>query len=1284
MSIGLFLNALLTTAAIFLFLWRSNYPRPQRYKQAVYPLAAIITSAYAIYLYFKHQYILQQLMEFLARKLLNLTITPPTDLGYIPVFTWGLIVVFLFAVIKFFLAAIYTIATWLGKIKRKLFKKKKKDGQPVELKRQKPSLAYRYDLESRIILKEQWEPIFLFLKTFGWIAAGVVLLAVIGLTLFTLPIAPPEMAVLALLIVLEGAWYLNGPRPGFYKPTISAVPPGQKQAGDYSGLWQEYQQTWKDKLLIALQYPTPPNPVIKTENLFGLFKQSRSGPRDENTDELKTSAAKLLNRGYRLTAQDCEVLRELYRYKDIIIADAYYNHVAPVVVSALIRSILRGYNILVIIPYGTIGASPRTRAFTRWLKEWFAELGGQNIPRNISCFNRGDAMDESARVLIANAGDLLESKSLALPWFENVRTVVFIDVTEVFARDLTITGILLSILRAQNQHIQCLVLADYRQALEPSIRRNLDIANRSEKRLLMDGAANASVLAWSMEGPGLFQHKILTGNIENFLGAEAVLALLPWRDNLLDSAYFINQEDVCWQEYLEELENRRDALRDHLINDNIRGSNITKTINCSPISDLTPRRDRMIVFSRDREYNLVTNIRKTNSYAHREVLSHVISPPYLLRDYLADNFQYFRRTPLFPLTAKMMISKFSLAFSLMERLILYPKGLSEQEILAEIHRVNPCARDARRQLVELFKLAFDIDINAFNYLTLNTEDVFEGDQFEKRHLFVLSPEIKKSVQLEWLRPIRIDDNHNKTLDEIYFDHLYQNYLPGQIHAFSQKTYQVEEFDRDLGILRVSPISPANITAYRPQVEVRLNHIHPSLLDDSRRVQRYNRVETAMELCEADFEITTTHYYYKERGSLRQIQIEGGGKERSYTLGRVLTIHFTPAASGLNSPLATSSLVVLLKEILLTFFPETHQYMIVCGDNTESVAPQYRMLVPRFSNAGKTKNAAPSNAAPIRLYLFEDSHQDLGLLQSVFDQWKYIFSIMDDYITWVSDADNKAEDGGEDRRKYLRFHFDDLPPVINLQEVSRFLRDLVGDNPDTRARLEFYQRPKAEETGAGTGIVGGDVRQCDFCAGPLPSAGYDLLEDGRERCPQCSANTIENPERLETVYREAREFLRTQFKVEPRQEIGVEFISAKEISESIGQPFVSTPAFDPRTVGLTVFNSPRYTIKIENGSPYHLTLAITVHELVHIWQKDYLDMPKMTAKYSELLIEGLAVWAELYVLEINNMAAQYRQAIAGGEDKYGKGYRTIVEMLEKQKQYADPFRMLMDLFPKPAG
>lgn len=184
-----------------------------------------------------------------------------------------------------------------------------------------------------------------------------------------------------------------------------------------------------------------------------------------------------------------------------------------------------------------------------------------------------------------------------------------------------------------------------------------------------------------------------------------------------------------------------------------------------------------------------------------------------------------------------------------------------------------------------------------------------------------------------------------------------------------------------------------------------------------------------------------------------------------------------------------------------------------------------------------------------------------------------------------------------------------------------------------------------------------VHACDFCGRPI-RISIEQLRDGRERCPPCGEEAVDTRDELERLFCEARKFLTEEIGISLRETIRVIYCAPDEITRHTGTNFTPTPYFDMRPVGLTVFDGDGCTILIENEQPDHMVLATAVHELVHVWQFDNLDLEGIERAGQFFLVEGLALWAEIECLRSRQLAPDYCVLHESRVDLSGEGLQAI--------------------------
>ncbi|MGB0840000.1 MAG: hypothetical protein ACPGXL_07665, partial [Chitinophagales bacterium] len=669
---------LLTIAGIYVMLRLGNLPIGKRHQQFWSPATAFVMSSTAIYYYIKNA---------LALK----------DWGFLTVFQGYVDIAFSLAVI-FVFALAKLVSNGGGSIGNR------KKGNPNQ-KEQINDFSFAYKLNDRqqSVLRKEWVFPKLYLKYLSvivmiWFACVFIYTIVYNAQaqeIFYLPALTP----LSILIILESYWYLEHNQmedtgekePETPEETID-VPPA------YYQLWEEYQQVWADQLLLAWHYKSKEEKIHQPAHIDIMEAKS------------------LQNAGFKLSVNDYSIIQNLVARKDLVIDEVISDKVAPLLFNTFLRRLMEGENILILTPQRCYANSVYHQKIVDWIDDWLYKLTGNKAFWRVKIFSKVGDIELSERIIVSSADDLLEKNVVNYKWFEQLHTILYISGEQVFSETLAANNALLNILRSKNQAIQCIVLADYRTALDDSVARNLNIQqNLEEVRINHRPPQSSFLLFWKLEGEEMFQHKVFSGFIGKNLGAEAVLSLLPRRERK-PNIVLVGQDHLPYYDNLSEIDNNKNSLRTTPVAPRTLRYKATEEVHHPIVETLLAPTDNNFLFARDTDYNLISTLRKWHPYATKNAFVHVVSPPYLLRAYLTDNAAYFMRTPIYPLSSKIMISRFEVARTLLEKLVHRP--YSEQEILEELVWIFPNAQFVKSELHKLFRLAFKIDIIASNYLSV--------------------------------------------------------------------------------------------------------------------------------------------------------------------------------------------------------------------------------------------------------------------------------------------------------------------------------------------------------------------------------------------------------------------------------------------------------------------------------------------------------------------------------------------------------------------------------------
>lgn len=252
------------------------------------------------------------------------------------------------------------------------------------------------------------------------------------------------------------------------------------------------------------------------------------------------------------------------------------------------------------------------------------------------------------------------------------------------------------------------------------------------------------------------------------------------------------------------------------------------------------------------------------------------------------------------------------------------------------------------------------------------------------------------------------------------------------------------------------------------------------------------------------------------------------------------------------------------------------------------------------------------------------------------------------------------------RYYLLYGGTAQPEGLDLSGTLSFLQGFGYDKSALKQARLGKNIAELIEKSYQPGKAG--THYCDFCGVELTGVEFDILSDGRERCPHCSRTAVRTAEDFEKIYRGVVRNMETFYDVRVTVPVQVQMVNAKRLHRALGKTFIPTGASDGRVLGVAIRDKKgNYSILVENGSPKLAATMTIAHELTHIWQYTHWDAKGIRSKYGaaqELEIyEGMAKWSEIqYAYLIGEAATAKREEMISRirPDEYGRGFRKYVE------------------------
>lgn len=269
-----------------------------------------------------------------------------------------------------------------------------------------------------------------------------------------------------------------------------------------------------------------------------------------------------------------------------------------------------------------------------------------------------------------------------------------------------------------------------------------------------------------------------------------------------------------------------------------------------------------------------------------------------------------------------------------------------------------------------------------------------------------------------------------------------------------------------------------------------------------------------------------------------------------------------------------------------------------------------------------------------------------------------------------------------RMEYLAFGYSqtDTPEWLNLEETFQYLTDRRFHESNLQ---RTRKKPKEFDEGSTYDPHQPGVHYCDFCGAILEPDHYDVLKDGRERCPECSATAIKTGKQFKKVFSVTLDEMERSLNIKINVPIKVRMVNARKVNDGFGmKPFEPTPGFDGRVLGFAEKSRKGYRLLVESGAPEWTMKSTLVHELTHIWQfENWKDdeLEKITGGSPDLrsfLLEGMAVWTEVQYLMCmgqKDRAIRYKRNRDMDPSVYGAGMKAFIASYPVQDKTNIPLK-----------
>lgn len=861
---------------------------------------------------------------------------------------------------------------------------------------------------------------------------------------------------------------------------------------EYEELYNEYKNIWGVNLLASSKILNP-----STENI-NVEDENKKIIKDSKNKEVEAIYEKLKLK-YKIEPTTLTILNNLLNGENRIIENSNYEELAPILFSYFEDSIIKGKKILVLAEDDLYNNFKNRKNLYEWFVNWFNILYKKSI-RNIVVFDEWKSKNEWD-ILIATQTELIRYQEEFINKIQEEQNdikdliiLVINEKAEEIAENILTLSILSNILntyfnvdkKRNFDGAQYIILSSKTSNLKESVNKNLGITAQGEK-IKEKLAENIYTLIWKEDSKNEYYTEILNGGLLHELGVGATLSFLAWEKGN-EKVEFVEQNSLPYNVYAKEIEVAREKLKDIPINKNNINGAYEYFANYNLISSLIKKEDKKILFIQDNNYNFPLLINNYKSVAGKELLLNIISPVYLLRDYFVENVEYFYSSPLYGYTPKIESDKFKIASYLKEILINEKLNISESVIKEQLSNIKEKLGNIEEELIKLFLDVYNIDILKNDYLSVKIVQEYNNEfkRFEEVKYYKMKASFNENSYFKWFENYEILDTGNNIYKILPYDHIYQNYLPEQIHSFNGDSFVIEKIDTINKKIRISPTENTKVYRYRNKEKIVIEELL-KMTEEKYPAKEADKYILETKTISAKYDIETLGYYSFNKGIKFKDQgykfINFGDNSnlyrRSYDSGKILSIILKTKNNFIeNREKISLTLMVILNEILKTLFPGNCKYIkgfVLTGDflEEEITAAKYTMdnhlshIVPYQINIEKndyTNLVEITEDNSINLFFMEDSHKDVGVIKAIMDNFEDILKVVQDYLNWLLEETTIEKSGWEktkilqnNRLDYLKYGFEEVSEHLDIEGTKEFLNHILGRNEHTEARKRFYSK-----------------------------------------------------------------------------------------------------------------------------------------------------------------------------------------------------------------------------------
>lgn len=671
---------------------------------------------------------------------------------------------------------------------------------------------------------------------------------------------------------------------------------------------------------------------------------------------------------------------------------------------------------------------------------------------------------------------------------------------------------------------------------------------------------------------------------------------------------------------------------------------------------------------------------------------HIVSPPYMLREYFADNLEKLivRNNDYAPIISYQSSLKYSCFLEIL--IDLSNAGLYEEQLEKKNREYKWGYANVTELLSDCLRhvLSEQEFYNIYECFRFEEQSIFDmsSDRFEKHTLVKLIDEnIRKRINDQMAFAKIVTKNNVLEAIPVLNQNIYNHYLRGQIVPINGHMQRIVNVNK--GMIFTEQIVTVDKKEYHQCSEFVFSKL--------------KRIDECVDRDIVDFNLYTgeaQRFIYGYWGCNDQLDFvkenaaklnsicdsHGNPLEVKMSNVHVLEIRMKRSCFGENADKAAFLAAYMFQEIFKTLFPSNHMNLFATVEYNPSEGYWERMMkntgemtleekihsvVPFFRPTDSEKQA---NKDYVRVHVVEFSGLEIGMVTSLYVNRMRMFQIVLSYLSWYlgkgSGAATGPEKGTEVKESsgivpsYLNFGGTGIPACFSAEALVEFCKMLLPTYETQVSNANAPKKIRAEH-------------RCTFCG--KPALFTCKLDDQRRMCRSCKQQQIGQRDEIKELYRETVDFLCNTYHIKLRKNIHLRLKSADSIRKKCQ---ISGAG---RVLGF--YQPSNHELWIEARGPRNAVQDTMIHELSHAWQFDNVNVAKLRRKYKDqylLFLEGHASYMEVDAMrklgEVE-YANHIERELMARDDEYGQGYRMLKDYLEEEEKkgsHHTPYEALKQL------